>query len=41
MARLGAPGHLSLERASAEHPDRFARDMAQQALADAQWKGAA
>lgn len=41
LGHLGPSGHASLERAASTHPDRFARDMALQALSDLQWKAAA
>ena len=41
MAEQGSEGVRTLESAAAEHPDRFARDMARQALADRAWKVAA
>jgi len=34
LLRLGAGGRTALERASRSHPDRFARDMSAQVLAD-------
>ncbi|WP_373049604.1 HEAT repeat domain-containing protein [Vulgatibacter sp.] len=40
LGALGAAGRSDLERAALDHPDRFARDMAQQALADLRWKAA-
>lgn len=41
LGGLGAEGRVALEKAAAEHPDRFARDMARQALADLRWRTAA
>ncbi len=36
LLRLGAGGRTALERAARSHPDRFARDMSAQVLADAE-----
>lgn len=41
LGTLGAEGRSTLERAVEVHPDRFARDIARQALADLRWRIAA